>query len=140
YTDYLSNYKKDKWITKGGDPYHVSNREESLEERAFYIITKYYLNAINSEKEWNIATMKSYLKLIRVVLVSYEIRDRNIESFVVFFLVLILYRKNILFMSFKTIYRIFNLIAVKILLGGKNKKQKTSSEKSKKEIFHNEAN
>lgn len=43
-------------------------------------------------------------------------------------------------MSFKTIYRIFNLITVKILLGGKNKKQKTSSEKSKKEIFHNEAN
>ncbi|RIO28300.1 hypothetical protein BUZ80_10265 [Staphylococcus saprophyticus] len=57
-----------------------------------------------------------------------------------FLLVLILYRKNILFMSFKTIYRIFNLITVKILLGGKNKKQKTSSEKSKKEIFHNEAN
>lgn len=79
YTAYLSNYKKDKWITKGGAPYHVSNREESLEERAFYIITKYYLNAINSDKEWNFATVKSYQKLIRVVLVSYQVTERNIE-------------------------------------------------------------
>lgn len=32
-------------------------------------------------------------------------------------------------MSFKTIYRIFNLITVKILLGGKNKKQVVKNQK-----------
>ena len=78
YTAYLSNYKKDKWVTKGGAPYHVSNREESLEKKAFDIITGYYLEAMNTRKEWNFNTIKSYQKLIRVVLVSYQVIEREL--------------------------------------------------------------
>ncbi|MBF2163223.1 hypothetical protein HUW64_010755 [Staphylococcus epidermidis] len=77
YTAYLSNYKNDKWATKGGAPYYVSNREESLEKKAFDIITGYYLEAMNTRKEWDFNTIKSYQKLIRVVLVSYQIIERE---------------------------------------------------------------
>lgn len=79
YTAYLSNYKKDKWLTKGGAVYAFSDREESLEEQAFNIITKYYSEAMRNEDEWDLETIKSYQKLIRVVLVSYQITDLSIE-------------------------------------------------------------
>ena len=79
YTAYLSNYKKDKWATKGGAIYAFSDREQSLEEQAFDIITKYYSEAMRNEDEWDLETIKSYQKLIRVVLVSYQITDLSIE-------------------------------------------------------------
>ncbi|EFU04672.1 hypothetical protein, partial [Enterococcus faecalis] len=59
-------------------PYHVSNREESLEKKAFDIITGYYLEAMNTRKKWNFNTIKSYQKLIRVVLVSYQVIEREL--------------------------------------------------------------
>ena len=74
YTAYLSYYKKDKWVTKGGAIYTFSNREESLEKQAFDIITSYYTEAMSKNKEWDLETIKAYQKLIRVVLVSYQIK------------------------------------------------------------------
>lgn len=79
YTSYLSNYKKDKWITNDEDFYDFSKREKSLEEQSFDIITKYYLEAMSNDDEWDFKTIKEYQKLIRVVLVSYQITELSRE-------------------------------------------------------------
>ncbi|MGW7832360.1 hypothetical protein ACT9T1_08510 [Staphylococcus xylosus] len=69
YTSYLSTYKKDKWVLEEGH----RNRNTDLEKEGFEIATYYYSQAIDSEKDWDIDTILAYQKLIRVILVSYEI-------------------------------------------------------------------
>lgn len=73
YTSYLSTYTRDKWLTKGGETFTISNTDKELEERSFNLITKYYNILIFSDEELDWETVKSYQELIRLVMASYEI-------------------------------------------------------------------
>lgn|SRR5699024_4674208 len=73
YTSYLFTYTRDKWLTKGGETFTISNTDKELEERSFNLITKYYNALIFSDEELDLETVKSYQELIRLVMASYEI-------------------------------------------------------------------
>lgn len=69
YTSFLSTYKKDKWIFEE----EHENRNVDLEKESFEIATYYYTQAMKSEKDWDFDTILAYQKLVRVILVSYQI-------------------------------------------------------------------
>ncbi|EFQ16998.1 hypothetical protein HMPREF9512_00673, partial [Enterococcus faecalis EnGen0311] len=44
----------------------------------FKTLQQNHLEAMNTRKKWNFNTIKSYQKLIRVVLVSYQVIEREL--------------------------------------------------------------